>query len=395
MSAYSDAVLALSPNRYYRLGETSGTTAVDAAGASNGTYTNSPTLNQTGPLNGDSDPAVLFDGTNDYVACGSAVAATTEVCLMGWYKRGASNADSRQVIAANGSSNYWLWVSFNSGTLNLSGEYTGFPELSASVDLSSGWHFLVGQRTAAGDFELYVDGVLEAQAAKGAASSASGNLEIGRGFGGFWTRGYIDEVAVWDNALDAADIADLYDIGINGGGADTFTATAAVTRSNSTASGAAGFVQPFFEATAAVTRGASTASGAATNTAPTYTASAAPSRAATTASGAATFEAPVYTASAAPSRAATTGGGSATFFMPTFTGTAAVARNATTASGAATFEVPVYTGSAAVTRSATRAVARSSAAASDGNGGSGFSLPPGRPPAVAPYDTVRLRGGRR
>jgi len=68
-SAYSDAVLADMPVRYYRLGDSSGTTAVDSSGNSqDGTYTGGVTLGASGAIQGDADTAATFDGTDDYVS---------------------------------------------------------------------------------------------------------------------------------------------------------------------------------------------------------------------------------------------------------------------------------------------------------------------------------------
>lgn len=67
MSAYSDAVMALSPEAYLRLGESSGTTAVDISGnGHDGTYHGTPTLGVAGAA-GDSDTAVEFGGSGDYL----------------------------------------------------------------------------------------------------------------------------------------------------------------------------------------------------------------------------------------------------------------------------------------------------------------------------------------
>ena len=64
-TTYTTEVLADSPYLYWKLDETSGTTATDSSGNSrSGTYTNSPTLNQTALIN--EGKSVDFDGTNDY-----------------------------------------------------------------------------------------------------------------------------------------------------------------------------------------------------------------------------------------------------------------------------------------------------------------------------------------
>ena len=54
-ASYRQAVLDASPGSYWRLGETSGTSAADETGANPGTY-NNVLLNQPGALTCDSNP---------------------------------------------------------------------------------------------------------------------------------------------------------------------------------------------------------------------------------------------------------------------------------------------------------------------------------------------------
>jgi hypothetical protein len=65
-------VLADSPAAYWRLGESSGTTAVDQVGVYNGTYINSPTLGVDGIFAGNT--AAGFNGTTQNVNCGTMAA---------------------------------------------------------------------------------------------------------------------------------------------------------------------------------------------------------------------------------------------------------------------------------------------------------------------------------
>lgn len=62
---YEELVKADAPVAYWRLGETSGTTAADAVGTYTGTYSNAPTLGAAGALTNDTNTAVRFDGTED------------------------------------------------------------------------------------------------------------------------------------------------------------------------------------------------------------------------------------------------------------------------------------------------------------------------------------------
>ena len=83
---YAAEVLADSPVSYWKLDETSGTTATDATGGNNGTYMGGYTLNQPGiPSAG--RPAVLFNGSSGYISLGAPAALnitaawTLEACV--------------------------------------------------------------------------------------------------------------------------------------------------------------------------------------------------------------------------------------------------------------------------------------------------------------------------
>jgi len=64
--SYPALVVADGAVAYWRLGETSGTTAVDVIGAKNGTISGGVTLGQAGAL-ADGDNAMAFDGTNGLI----------------------------------------------------------------------------------------------------------------------------------------------------------------------------------------------------------------------------------------------------------------------------------------------------------------------------------------
>jgi hypothetical protein len=66
---YSVAICADGPSHYYRLADSSGTTAVDnGLSPGNGTYNGGFTLSQTGALVSSSNTAVLYNGTTAYTA---------------------------------------------------------------------------------------------------------------------------------------------------------------------------------------------------------------------------------------------------------------------------------------------------------------------------------------
>ncbi|GAA1380935.1 LamG-like jellyroll fold domain-containing protein [Catellatospora chokoriensis] len=96
-SVHRGVVLNQGPRSYWRLNETSGTTAnssvVDKAGVDNGTYTD-VALNQAGPLSGGTSKAVGFNGTSSSVKLPSNLAATAGYQSVSmWFKAAPGSGD--------------------------------------------------------------------------------------------------------------------------------------------------------------------------------------------------------------------------------------------------------------------------------------------------------------
>ena len=105
VSVYQNAVVARSPVGYWRLGETSGTTAVAEVGP-NGTYEGSPTQNVTGLID-DTDKAVTFDGSNDSVNIGDQTwtDGTAKWTITAWVNSTA-DATYRRLFSKEDDSNF-------------------------------------------------------------------------------------------------------------------------------------------------------------------------------------------------------------------------------------------------------------------------------------------------
>lgn len=84
-TTYSAAVLADSPAAYYRLGETSGTTAADSSGhGNNATINGTVTLNSPGALPSDTDGSMLF--TNGFVQTPYVMTSVSSYTEEAWIK---------------------------------------------------------------------------------------------------------------------------------------------------------------------------------------------------------------------------------------------------------------------------------------------------------------------
>jgi hypothetical protein len=90
-SPYARTVLTDSPAGYWRLGETSGTTALDVAGNNSGTYRGGPQLGAGSLLAAEGgNPAVSLDGVDDLVdiPVSSALGPTLKVSVEAWVEPG-------------------------------------------------------------------------------------------------------------------------------------------------------------------------------------------------------------------------------------------------------------------------------------------------------------------
>ncbi len=241
---YASEVLADSPLVYLKLGDTSGTTAVDSSGnGRNGTYLNSPTLNQSG-IPGSADGAVLLDGTNDNVSVPTNSiywpSATVSVTIECWYKGtdvgttlAAGTVGPKAFVAANvgGSDKRYVLGLDGAGKVRCytDAQYIVTGPSTTTVN-DNNWHHIVLTITASSyDTELYVDGTLQAtNSTPNDAGQGSPNLVIGRNerqATNGYLAGRVDEVAVYGTKLSGARILAHYQAGINGIGSASSSLT--------------------------------------------------------------------------------------------------------------------------------------------------------------------------
>ncbi len=218
--SYADLVLGDSPAAYWRLGETSGSTAVDSSGNGNGgAYENSPTLGAPA-LIADVNPSVDFAGTGDRVIVPSSTSLipSAAVSVEAWVNLDALSPTlwSYHTIA-NKSGSYWLRVDNLGGThrfrfiIRQGGVYYAVTASSVSVAPATTYH-VVGTYDGAA-VRIYVNGSAQGTVTRtGPLDQTSFALQISSA-SGFGCDGRIDEVAVFSQALTASQIASHYNEG--------------------------------------------------------------------------------------------------------------------------------------------------------------------------------------
>ena len=229
-TTYSQTVLADSPLAYWRLGEASGTSAADASGnGRTGSYVASPTLGLAGALTGESNTAVGFNGSSQYVNVPYTAALNpAQFTVEGWAfitggqgthrslvtSRNYSTNNARGFVIYAAADNTWqFWTGVGSGW----GIVYGPP-----VTLNQ-WTHLVGTHDGT-TMRLYVNGALIGATPSGYVQNTQRPLRIASGATEkaspqFYLPGRVDEAAVYGSALSATRVqAHFAAAGSSGGG---------------------------------------------------------------------------------------------------------------------------------------------------------------------------------
>lgn len=226
-TAYRDAVLALGPRGYWRLGETSGSTAFDSSGNGfDGLIGGSPTLGVTGPLVGDPNtamttnaqgdliyniPASLWDGVGSFSLC--IWVKTTDTSRRAILYQNSNSVAAGHILAYLNQTGTGFGYSAGNITLtiNVSGVYTHAYTSTPPGFADNNWHFLVLQRDVSTG-RMYLDGsalTLGGSAVGSGTADNGSTYEIGAN-NTLWYNGSYDEVAFFDYVLSASEISDLY-----------------------------------------------------------------------------------------------------------------------------------------------------------------------------------------
>ncbi len=199
---------------YWRLGESSGTTAADDAGAQPGTYS-SVTLGAPG-LTGSSDPAASFGGSSNRVSVSTSsygFAGTNAFTIEAVIKPNAVDSTSRRIFSSevlSGGSvvdGYGLWNNGSANKLQVCRIPGGSFDCATTSAASSGVAKHVAATYDGTTLKLYVNGSLVSSTASKASIKGPTSFTIGArsDFAGSWS-GVIDDAAVYSRALSGAEI---------------------------------------------------------------------------------------------------------------------------------------------------------------------------------------------
>lgn len=211
---YGSSVSADNPRIYWRLGESSGTTAVDVSGGkSDGTIVNGPTMGRPGAIDNPNTAMRFNNGgaTEQYVTSNDSFVNPTTYSTEAWFKT-TTNSGGKIVgfgCSFNSPSNcYDRHVYMQNDGKLVFGTYTGqMNTITTANSYNNGaWHHVVATQSSAG-MKLYVDGAEVGTNPQTSAEGYTGHWHVGGdntwGSETPWFDGDIDEVAIYNHELSA------------------------------------------------------------------------------------------------------------------------------------------------------------------------------------------------
>ena len=217
-SVYTKEVDADGPVAYWKLGESSGTQAVDRRGKHHGTY-GGPLLGTSAAVYKDTDTGVQFDGVNDSITVphNAAMPGTGSLTLEAWVKPDAASATFQPIISKGGSGTFEIaadfratpaprslsWRSDSGGALQWNNFFT--PDLD-------GQYVHVVVTVSGTTATAYRNGALFGSITIGTRTASTLDVSLGKrtGSGTYWLKGVLDEAAIYAKVLSAGRVAAHY-----------------------------------------------------------------------------------------------------------------------------------------------------------------------------------------
>jgi hypothetical protein len=217
-TAFVDALTAMTPLSWWRLGESAGTTADDVMGVNDGTYVDTPTLGAAGAVD-DGNTAVTFNGSSEYVSVGNnLLRAKTDMTITGWFKCGVTAAlkavyceriaaSAYPVIRVAVQANGYLAFAWqdDAGTIDtIVADYQRWDD--------GAWHHF-GVTKDNAHVTVIVDGRVCYETDLTATNTQTGTMVARIGADakdGLYFPGTIDDVQIFDRALADEEVASMY-----------------------------------------------------------------------------------------------------------------------------------------------------------------------------------------
>lgn len=213
--SYVQIVLDDAPTRYYRIGDAAGTAFDIGSNLKDATINGSPTLGVTGAITNDTNKAIRLDGVNDYVSIPTLDFAERSFSIEFWFKPAASPPANQDLFSIHTafSADQAFYIRYANTTVLSAYFYSGAQVDSGLLALGSWHHIVVTYDYSSSTLRLYTNGVLaDTQTSAGPLSGTSPTIQLGAytAAGANYTKGDMDEAALWLRVISEDEVADHY-----------------------------------------------------------------------------------------------------------------------------------------------------------------------------------------
>lgn len=211
--SYPDAVMALNPLAYWRMGELPGDALADETDNYPLTLTGSHTLGHAGAIANDDDSALYFFGGKATAASPVLPSATNAPFSIAFWARFPAGPISGGAMMAQytGSTTGHTRVHIpSSGLMRLS--VINGVDFYSNATIGSDWRFAVLSRSATGTLRWYIDGEPDAELTGSSFAIAPINFLIGNPALSNVVI-YLDEMAIFDTDLTPPQVCWLHGLG--------------------------------------------------------------------------------------------------------------------------------------------------------------------------------------
>ncbi len=232
--SYAESVLANAPAGYWRLGETSGTTAANAGSlgaAADGALLNNPVTGVAGPRPAaypgfeGSNAGMRFNGSSTKVDVPFNTALNTASFTVECWARVTGGSSYRAAVTSrdDGPQRGFIFYCTPSNVWEFwTGTGSSWNSINGGAVTTNQWYHLVGTYDSATQTKrFYVNGVLKGTNTSAVSLNTARPLRIGagstEGTGQYFFTGDIDEVAVFGRALSEAEITARWTVATLGG----------------------------------------------------------------------------------------------------------------------------------------------------------------------------------
>ncbi|MCI0503671.1 LamG domain-containing protein, partial [Candidatus Micrarchaeota archaeon] len=187
----------------------------DIWGDNDGVFMNNATISSAGMVGS----AFLFDGVNDYVSIPDPTGGLSAFTFDAWVK--FDNVSRDEFIAGDWGNGWLLFERYGMLQFYVRGASGNTFIENASTVGTTGWHHVAATYDGSGMAYVYLDGVQSAKSAAGKGVVAAGSPTARLGHSGYYSspgntshlffEGMIDEVEIYNRALNATEIKSISD----------------------------------------------------------------------------------------------------------------------------------------------------------------------------------------